>query len=161
MFLETSKIRWFVMKWCQGKGIDLGCQRDPITPDCIAMDLRVLPEVNHVGDIRGPLPWPDAEFDFVYSSHALEDIVDTQAALTEWSRILKPGGNLILYVPHPELFKGYNAEHVYPGFTPEQLIAYLKPMGYEILASEIHDVRTEQHPCHSSLVVARKQPSNS
>jgi len=38
----------------------------------------------------------DGVLDFVYSSHLLEDLVDTEAVLREWIRILRPGGRLIL-----------------------------------------------------------------
>ena len=71
MYLETSKIRDRALPYCVGKGIDLGCGRDPITPDCVAMDRHEAPEVTLVGDIGARLPFDDVTFDWVYSSHAL------------------------------------------------------------------------------------------
>ena len=41
-------------------------------------------------------------YDFVLSSHALEHTANPLKALTEWGRVLKPGGALILVVPHKD-----------------------------------------------------------
>ena len=45
------------------------------------------------------LPFKDGTLDFVYSSHLLEDYADWKPALREWSRVLKPGGKLIILMP--------------------------------------------------------------
>jgi SAM-dependent methyltransferase len=41
-----------------------------------------------------------ATYDFVVSSHAIEHCANPLKALAEWSRVLKPGGLLILVAPH-------------------------------------------------------------
>lgn len=41
-------------------------------------------------------------YDFILSSHALEHTANPLKALTEWRRILKPAGALILVVPHKD-----------------------------------------------------------
>jgi SAM-dependent methyltransferase len=48
-----------------------------------------------------PLPIPDNTYDLVFASHVLEHIpwYRTQFALSEARRILKPGGELEIYVP--------------------------------------------------------------
>jgi len=43
---------------------------------------------------------PPAAYDFVLSSHMLEHTANPLRALGEWSRLLKPGGALLLVVPH-------------------------------------------------------------
>ena len=42
---------------------------------------------------------PSESVDVVYSFNVLEHIVDDEAALAELRRVLKPGGQLLLYVP--------------------------------------------------------------
>jgi hypothetical protein len=39
-------------------------------------------------------------YDFLLSSHAIEHCANPLKALAEWSRVLKPGGLLVLVVPH-------------------------------------------------------------
>jgi len=65
-----------------------------------------LPGIDHVGDARCLPCFDDETFDHVYASHVLEhfdyrDEVD--AALSEWYRVLKPGGILEVSVPDLEI----------------------------------------------------------
>jgi SAM-dependent methyltransferase len=46
----------------------------------------------------GALPFEDASMDFVYSLGVLHHVPDTQAALNECVRILKPGAPLLVYL---------------------------------------------------------------
>jgi SAM-dependent methyltransferase len=155
-YLETSKIRSHVLHYfSDGKGIDVGCSRDPLTRTCVAFDQSDWPEVTHRGDARA-LPFGDAEFDWLWSSHLLEHFEDTAAVLKEWVRVLKPGGTIGLYVPHPELYKGGNPDHKHPGFKPEFLVEQLATLSCFEVESFIHDVPTGPYPCYSTLVIARK-----
>ena len=45
---------------------------------------------------------PDGGYDFVLSSHMLEHSANPLKALREWLRLLKPGGTLLLVLPHRE-----------------------------------------------------------
>ena len=45
------------------------------------------------------LPFPDASFDVVYSSHVLEHVNSEEYALQEMNRVLKPDGILIIGMP--------------------------------------------------------------
>jgi len=154
MNLETSKIRDRVLKYCIGRGIDIGCSRDKIKPDAIGIDNQGGPGgVDMLLDASKPLPFETGELDYVYSSHALEDMLDTTPVLQEWVRILKSGGNIILYVPHPDLYKGHNSHHKFPGFTPEKLISILKELNCTAVESFIDD----RPGCYSTLVVATKE----
>ena len=47
-----------------------------------------------------PLPFRSGSLDFLLASHVLEHMPDTIAALTEWSRVVRDGGNVFLIVPH-------------------------------------------------------------
>jgi SAM-dependent methyltransferase len=49
--------------------------------------------------------FPDAHFTRIVSSHTIEHIADLHAFFAEMSRILRPGGRLVLYYPW-ELWRG-------------------------------------------------------
>lgn len=44
----------------------------------------------------------DACYDYVLSSHCIEHLANPLKALTEWRRVLKPGGLLLLVLPHKD-----------------------------------------------------------
>jgi len=88
----------FFENYCRGRGLDIGYGGDPITPDAIGWDFE------H-GDAHRLHGLADASFDFVYSSHLLEHLSDCELALRNWWRVVKPGGFLILYLPHRDLYE--------------------------------------------------------
>jgi ubiquinone/menaquinone biosynthesis C-methylase UbiE len=53
------------------------------------------------------IPVADNTYDYVYTSHLIEDFTDTKQALEEFIRILKPGGNLILVFPDQKIYEAY------------------------------------------------------
>jgi ubiquinone/menaquinone biosynthesis C-methylase UbiE len=59
----------------------------------------------HVADLSQPLPFADGAFDDVVASLVLHYLRDWTAPLAELRRVLKPGGRLILSVPHPIIYK--------------------------------------------------------
>ena len=71
----------------------------PIVPRAIGVD------IDYPGYDGRTLPFPDASQDAVYSSHCLEHIADYRQAIGEWFRVLKPGGYLIVVVPHQFLYE--------------------------------------------------------
>jgi ubiquinone/menaquinone biosynthesis C-methylase UbiE len=48
------------------------------------------------------LPFSDGEFDVVYASHSLEHCHTPERALSEFRRVLVPGGRLFIVVPYPD-----------------------------------------------------------
>lgn len=56
---------------------------------------------------------PDDSLDVVLTSHVLEHVPDTSAALSEVFRVLKPGGSMVLLVP---VLQGVTAPPVEPEF---------------------------------------------
>jgi SAM-dependent methyltransferase len=103
---ETSKARarrvreGFFQRYLIGDGIDIGCGADPITEDCLKWDLE-----RGDGDAQ-LMEGLDGEcFNWVYSSHCLEHMVDPAEALQNWWRILRPGGHLIVMVPDEDLYE--------------------------------------------------------
>ena len=107
---ETSKIHDRIAPFVSGKGVDLGCGhwklKVPKTGSdfCLGVDggagyFGGAPDVDVISDVTKLELFADESFDYVYSSHTLEDMPHPIAVLMEWWRILKPGGNLILYLP--------------------------------------------------------------
>lgn len=62
---------------------------------------------------------PSATYDFVFSSHVLEHIANPILALSEWVRLLKDHGTLVLLLPN----KAKTFDHRRPVTTMEHLIA--------------------------------------
>ena len=105
---ETSKAQprrlkeGFFNLYCRGRGIDIGCADDPLNlGDGKPVDTWDL--VN--GDATYMEGIPDATYDFVYSSHCLEHLTFAAIGLQNWWRILKPGGFLILALPHRDKYE--------------------------------------------------------
>lgn len=100
---ESEKVRSRIATYLNGRGIDLGCGPWKIVKNsdqennCIGVD--VFSGADIIGDISNLPQFTDEQFDYVFSSHSLEDIFYTEAALREWWRLLKPDGVLILYLP--------------------------------------------------------------
>lgn len=101
---ETSKARprrlreGFFEQYCKGKGLDIGYGGDLILPDARGWDFE------H-GDAQYLKGVEDNSFDYVYSSHTLEHVDNAEITLQNWWRVLKPGGYLILYIPHRDLYE--------------------------------------------------------
>ncbi len=55
--------------------------------------------IHLVGAAAETLPFPDAQFDFVFSSSVLEHVAGRREAGREMARMLKPGGQMIIAVP--------------------------------------------------------------
>jgi SAM-dependent methyltransferase len=66
---------------------------------CKVAASRGLPAVVTSTD-RGCLPFADRSFDLVIMSEVIEHVVDTDAAIDEASRVLRPGGHLVVSTPN-------------------------------------------------------------
>jgi ubiquinone/menaquinone biosynthesis C-methylase UbiE len=82
-----------------GVKIHLGCG-ERYFPGWVHVDVRLFEHVDHVCDIRS-LPFPDGHADLLYACQVLEyfDREEAVDVLTEWKRVLRPGGVLRLSVP--------------------------------------------------------------
>lgn len=104
---ETSKVRPLVIGYCNGKGCDIGFGGDKIKKEnCLGIDFAQpyaatgVDKVDIICDVmKEKIPVEDNTFDYVYTSHLIEDFGDTKTALIEFIRILKNSGNLILVFP--------------------------------------------------------------
>jgi len=93
-----------------GKGIDIGCGPDPVTPDAYRFD-------KENGDANDITKYVHDEFDFVFSSHCLEHIRDPRKAIQEWWKLVRLGGHLFFIVPDEDLYEQgvfpsrFNSDH--------------------------------------------------
>lgn len=101
---EADHCRNRLIKYCVGQGLDLGCGNVKIKSEAIGIDLINTPASDMRADARLMPFYPDNFFDYIFSSHLLEEIEDTQATLQEWLRIIKPGGFLALYQADREYY---------------------------------------------------------
>lgn len=56
-------------------------------------------------DLNQPLPYQDGNFDVIVSSEVIEHLENPRAVTREWSRLLRPGGTLILSTPNCESWR--------------------------------------------------------
>lgn len=96
-------------------GIDIGCNDDPLNETFRRYDV-----IFGDGDATNMVGVPDNVFHTVYASHVLEHLQFPQKAIRRWYQILKPGGHLIIVVPHRDLYEkkrfppsNWNPEHKY------------------------------------------------
>ena len=96
----------FYDRYIKGQGIDIGCGRidtfdgiDTISmTDCIHHDKDDC-------DATTMEIYADNTFDYVYASHVLEHLDDPITAIQNWYRICKPGGHIIMSIPHRDLYE--------------------------------------------------------
>jgi SAM-dependent methyltransferase len=99
---RRTKLGWFD-KYLVGSGIDIGCGYDILKSPNPGFTCRGWEQAD--GDAQYMRGISDNTYDFVYSSHCLEHMVDPSVALQNWWRILKPGGHLVVVVPDEDLYE--------------------------------------------------------
>jgi SAM-dependent methyltransferase len=169
---ETAKYRHLTARYCHGNGVDIGSGGDPVVPWAISFDLPReefatynagnIPEhcIHFHGDAT-QLPFRRNTLDFVYSSHLLEDFADWTPVLTEWVRVLKPGGRLVILIPDKARWnvavsngQPPNCAHQHEGFVGE-LTQHAEKLG---TLNVVEDRLTDLFPAdYSILFVAIKK----
>lgn len=97
----------FASRWLVGAGLDIGGG-----PDSIGIYRSLFPLMRTVtvydlpqGDAQYLDNVRDDSFDFVYSAHCLEHMVDPFVAINNWMRVLKPNGYLVITVPDEDMYE--------------------------------------------------------
>ena len=166
--METSKTRHRVQEYIKGNGLDLGCNCDKIKPEAIGIDMAPDPDVNIVGDVTDLYWLKSNSFDFVYSSHTLEDLKDPKDVLLEWFRVIRYDGYMILYLPHRDYYPNIghplaNKAHQFD-YIPDDIIAMLYGIGQtRIIVNKVcappngkYDYENRSNIEYSFLIVAQK-----
>lgn len=140
---ETSAARHLLAPHCVGLGLDLGFGGDPITPEAVTFDqpqpYTSVGSTRQVlrGDCRNLHFICDNAFDYVYSSHLIEDFLwtDIPAIVQEWRRVLKPGGAWVTLCPDEPVYskhcrdtgQPYNLAHKNADFTLDEFKKRILP----------------------------------
>lgn len=90
-----------------------------LSPEMVALARERLGEDADlkVADLGERLPYDDDSFDIVVCSLALHYLKDWIAPLTELRRVLRPGGRLVVSVPHPVVYMFNYQERDYFALT--------------------------------------------
>jgi ubiquinone/menaquinone biosynthesis C-methylase UbiE len=151
---ETAKVRKLVLPYCIGKGCDVGFGGDKIKKEnCEGIDFPQ-PYARAGRDkvdipcdvINDEIPVADNTYDYVYTSHLIEDFADTKDALRKFIRILKNNGTLILVFPDQQKYEKIcnkigqplNPYHIHKNMGYDfmlQKINELENLSYEVLFS--------------------------
>jgi ubiquinone/menaquinone biosynthesis C-methylase UbiE len=167
---ETSKFRFLFLDYCKGNGIDVGFGGDPIVPTAITIDLsKPYAETgkspqNLKGDGRNLYWFNDNTLDYVYSSHLLEDFIDTKEVLQEWIRVLKPNGYLLLLLPDEQRCrvyfrkscKPYNEHHKHEDFSLNKIKEILKSLEVKIIKEIDNLVYEPEQSDYNFAIIAQK-----
>lgn len=147
----------FTTRYFRGRVIDIGGAPDPL-----AIYSEFFPLVREIvtwdrddGDAQFMAAVPDEAFDCVHSSHCLEHLEDPIEGLTNWFRILKPEGYLVVTVPDEDLYEqgvelfDFNKDHKwtftvhkFESWSPRSLnvIDLLRALGP---SAQVHEIRLE------------------
>jgi SAM-dependent methyltransferase len=121
---SSMDIKMMVRKYCVGSGLEVGPGNNPYCP----LKGTVFVDKFDYADCRfkvqkienaWELPFPDNHFDFLFTSHCLEHCPDTIGTLLEWCRVIRPGGRLVLILPH--VFRTFDC-----GRTPTTLAHHIE-----------------------------------
>ena len=167
---EAAKIKHLIVPYTRGQGLDLGCGPWKAFPHFISVDDfdewrgYVDPQTGQpwrpdiFGDATDLKMFADGSLDFVFSSHLLEHLEDTEAALREWWRVVNVGGHLVLYLPHKDLYpnigeEGANPDHKHDFDRTDIRNIMLRFGGWELVENQKRDGGHE----YSFLQVYRKE----
>ena len=136
----------FAKHICKGDGADIGfCKEDWKFPGAIGADLS--DDTNEYHAMNLPL-----DLDYIYSSHCLEHLTDWVGALEYWVKSLKRGGNIFLYLPHPDqdYWKPWNNRNHFHILYPQDVKECLESFGITNLVVSERDMN------HSYIVAGVK-----
>jgi SAM-dependent methyltransferase len=75
------------------------------------------------------LPFSDASFDAVAALDVLEHVAEQRETLSEIARVLRPGGALVLSVPHRGLLARFDSYNVCANLLDHETVSHSEPAG--------------------------------
>lgn len=167
---ESAKIKWDIVPYTRGRGLDLGCGPKKAFDHFTGVDNKhhaaqfgweIHPDITVETCEKLDL-FADKSMDFVFSSHLLEHIEQFEDALREWWRVVKVGGYLVLYLPHKKFYPnigqpGSNPDHKHD-FVPKDISEAMLQLasgesGWDLLENEDRNEGRE----HSFFQVYQKR----
>jgi len=151
---EAGKIKYEIPKYTRGRVLDLGSGPWKPYDHFIGMDLMTewaglgwKPDI--YGDCTDLSMFASNSLDAVFSSHLLEHLDNPGKVLREWWRVIKPGGYLVLYLPHADLYpnmgeEGANPDHKHD-FRPEDIVEIMQGVGksWDLVENQTRSEGTE------------------
>jgi len=92
---NTQILQWVAAQGARVFGVDIS----PAIVGQARAAFGPVPLGASVADVRG-LPFADDSFDAIYSMGTIEHFAESEAALAEMIRVLRPGGRIVLGVPN-------------------------------------------------------------
>ena len=134
-----------IPQYCRGRLLDLGCGTVPyygyykqFVDEVVCVDWPLSAHggqhIDHYCDLTQPLPLEDAAFDTIILSSVLEHIPQPENLWREISRVLRPGGVLLLNVPF--LYWLHEVPHDYYRYTEYALKRFAEQSGFDVLELE-------------------------
>jgi len=141
-YLVQSGVRNHLAACAPGRVVDAGSGRGPhravLTEhgcDVLSLDVEDRGEgVDLIGDIQSMPDIASGSVDGVVCTQVLEHLPRPCEALSEFARVLRPRGWLVLSVPH--LSAIHEAPHDYFRYTRYGLVSMLEAQGFEALRVE-------------------------
>lgn len=145
---EAAKVKYDVVPYTRGIVLDLGAGPTRLYEHWITVDNCLNTKLFGI-DIK---PMLDADCnklsesviaescDAIFSSHLLEHIDDYESALAQWWECIKPGGYLVLYLPHKDYYPnigqlGANPDHKHD-FVPDDIIDAMQGNDFNLVVNE-------------------------
>jgi ubiquinone/menaquinone biosynthesis C-methylase UbiE len=150
---ELSSIVKLLPEQVGGRVLEIGCgggallsalqkrQLHPFGIDinytALALARRVSPTARLAGGSAGVLPYDNSSFQVVLAQHVIEHFESPATVLSEWARVLAPGGTMVLVTPnanYPDHACFFDPTHHHI-FSRTELERCLQGAGFDIQRS--------------------------
>lgn len=136
---RVKATRAVIAEHARGRVLDVGCGHMPFRSFTLqhasayeGFDIEArTPGVTHIGNAEAMTDIPADAYDTLLNFEVLEHLPHPQRAVAEFARVLKPGGMLLITVPH--LSRLHEEPHDYFRYTTYGLRTMLSDAGLEVV----------------------------